>query len=70
MFDGKRLCDAEDERAREMCTGGLMFVAAEDNVVIIEPKPNVKVSTCWPAAFEGFLGRSRRARAAASGGHT
>jgi hypothetical protein len=42
VFDGKRLCDAEDERAREMCTGGLMFVAAEDNVVFIEPKPNVK----------------------------
>ena len=47
-----------------------MFVAAEDNVVFIEPKPNVKVSTCWPAAFEGFPGRSRRACAAASGEHT
>jgi hypothetical protein len=38
VLDGERLRDAEDERAREMCTGGLMFVAAEDNVVLIEPK--------------------------------
>lgn len=45
MFDGKRLCDAEDERAREVCTGGLMFVAAEDNIVFIEPKPNLESAT-------------------------
>lgn len=42
MFDGKRLCNAEDERAREMCTGRLMFVAAKDNVIFIEPKPKLK----------------------------
>jgi hypothetical protein len=35
MLDGERLCDAEDERACEMCTSGLMFVTAEDNVVFI-----------------------------------
>jgi hypothetical protein len=38
VLDGERLCDTENECARKMCTGRLMFVAAEDNVVLIEPK--------------------------------
>jgi hypothetical protein len=38
VLDGERLCDTENECARKVCTGGLMFVAAEDNVVLIEPK--------------------------------
>ena len=38
MLDGERLGDTENEYARKMCTGRLMFVAAEDNVVLIEPR--------------------------------
>ena len=38
VLDGERLGDTENECARKMCTGRLMFVAAEDNVVLIEPK--------------------------------
>ena len=53
MLDGERLGDTENECARKMCTGGLMFVAAEDNVVLIEPRKEIvdqhlwsKVDTC------------------------
>jgi hypothetical protein len=38
VLDGEGLCDTENECARKMCTGGLMFIAAEDNVVLIESK--------------------------------
>jgi hypothetical protein len=49
VLDGKRLCNAEDECACEMCTGGLMFVAAKENVIFIEPKQNLKSATaCGP----------------------
>ena len=47
MLDGERLCDTENERARKVCTGGLMFVAAEDNVVLIEPKQKRRLATVW-----------------------
>jgi len=53
VLDGERLGDTENECARKMCTGGLMFVAAEDNVVLIEPRKEIvdqhlwsKVDTC------------------------
>jgi hypothetical protein len=47
VLDGERLCDTENERARKVCTGGLMFVAAEDNVVLIEPKQKRRLATVW-----------------------
>ena len=51
VLDCERLCDAEDERAREMCTGRLMFVAAEDNVVLVEPRQKPKLATACGITF-------------------
>jgi hypothetical protein len=45
VLDGERLCDTENECARKVCTGGLMFVAAEDNVALIEPKQKRRLAT-------------------------
>jgi hypothetical protein len=65
VLDGERLCDTENECARKMCTGGLMFVAAEDNVVLIEPKKKHGLVTVWSPPYilrskvdtGGFFGR-------------
>ena len=47
VLDGEGLCDAEDECAGEMCTGGFMFIATEDNVILTEPEQNVQlVAAC------------------------
>lgn len=36
MFDRQRLRYAEDQGALQMCTGRFVFIAAEDDVVLVE----------------------------------
>lgn len=41
MFDGERLSKAEDDAAGDLSTGGFIFAAAKDNVVVVEPDVEV-----------------------------